>query len=133
MVGFIKGLFGGKKKDDSVADSNAEQPVANKKETAYFLDPDSAKTFGNIDYMRTAKVVKRTFPKTVSNQAEFEVVQQVSAMAAAKLEEAVRTAEQASAASEVLPAPQKSTEAEERRRTDSSMDMFRNMAKDLKR
>ena len=49
------GLFGKKdKKDDSDNSDN--------KESAYFLDQDSAKTFGDIDYMRTPKAVRKTFP-----------------------------------------------------------------------
>lgn len=31
---------------------------------SYFLEPDDAKTMGDIDYMRTPKKVKRTFAKT---------------------------------------------------------------------
>ena len=44
----------------------------------YFLDEDDSKSFGNIDYMRTSKVTRRTFPKTASNQVG-EIVKQVSA------------------------------------------------------
>ena len=44
----------------------------------YFLDEDDSKSFGNIDYMRTGKVTRRTFPKTASNKVG-EVVKQVSA------------------------------------------------------
>ena len=31
---------------------------------SYFLEPDDSKTMGDIDYMRTSKKVKRTFPNT---------------------------------------------------------------------
>lgn len=31
---------------------------------SYFLEPDDAKTMGDIDYMRKAKKVKRTYAKT---------------------------------------------------------------------
>ena len=33
-------------------------------EGAFFLEPDDAKSFGDIDYMRTAKTVKKTFAKS---------------------------------------------------------------------
>jgi hypothetical protein len=46
----------------------------------FFLEPDDAKTFGDIDYMRKAKRVKRTFAKTVSQPNEPELDIQVSAM-----------------------------------------------------
>jgi len=54
-MGFLQRLFGLKEQDNA---AQAQQP-----KEAYFLDADSAKTFGNIDYMRQPKAVERTFPK----------------------------------------------------------------------
>jgi hypothetical protein len=34
----------------------------------FFLDPDDAMTMGDINYMRTSKRTRRTFPKTASNK-----------------------------------------------------------------
>ena len=52
----------------------------------YFLDEDDSKSFGNIDYMRTSKVTRRTFPKTASNKVG-EVIKQVSATEDRKVSE----------------------------------------------
>jgi hypothetical protein len=46
------GLFGKKDKKDKSENT----------ESSFFLDQDSAKTLGDIDYMRTPKAVRRTFP-----------------------------------------------------------------------
>ncbi len=68
MAGFLDGLFGGKKK-------GPEQP-----KEAFFLDDDSAKSLGDIEYMRKPSTVRRTFPKSVSSPDKKEYVQETSAM-----------------------------------------------------
>jgi hypothetical protein len=69
MIAIIKNLFGGGK-------SNQD------KGPAYYLDNDSAKSLGNIDYMRTAKSVKKSYPKAVGklNLISGEVEESISAM-----------------------------------------------------
>lgn len=131
MAGLF-GLFGGKKNQDS------SQPE--KKKGAYFLDSDSAKTFGDIDYMRSSKVVKRTFPKTAGNKGEFEQVQSVSALGKMKVDGvSVNGATPAStngsmnSTNSTPSTPKNDEEVAQRRKTDTSMDMFRNMAKDMKK
>jgi hypothetical protein len=37
----------------------------------FFLSPDDAQTMGNIDYMRTSRRTRRTFPKTLKNKDGF--------------------------------------------------------------
>ena len=44
----------------------------------FFLDPDDAQTMGDINYMRMAKKVRRTFPKTLRNPNGFAVERTVS-------------------------------------------------------
>ncbi len=44
----------------------------------FFLDPDEAQTFGDIDYMRKSKKVRRTFPKTLKNPDGFAIERSVS-------------------------------------------------------
>lgn len=138
MLGLIKGLFAGKKQEQVEAEQVQQAVKKQKKENAFFLDPDSAKTFGDIEYMRTAKTVRRTFPKTASNKGEFEVEQTVSAMAIMKEQiesgkAEVKPMSEAAATEVMKPTINSNAEVEERRRTDTSMDMFRNMAKDIKR
>ncbi len=137
----MAGLFGffGKKKDDTKAEQAKLTETNGSKPQAYFLDADQAKTFGNIDYMRTAKTVKRTFPKTAGNGGTFERVQTVSTLDAAKaaaLQSAMVKAEidaTASSKSSGSSASQSESKTTERRRADSSMDQFRNMARDIRK
>ncbi|PZU92466.1 MAG: hypothetical protein DCE90_18255 [Pseudanabaena sp.] len=111
------GLFGKKdKKDDS-----------EKTESSYFLDQDSAKTFGNIDYMKTPKAVKKTFP-TVNGVKGAEITEIVSADAKQEVSENQNLVSKA-------PEPTEKTSFEPKvnTRVDSSMDIFLNMAKDIKK
>ena len=143
MVGFIKSLFGGKKKDEdeivqppkakpekakaeAKARPDARQKVA-KQELAYFLGADDAQGLGNVEYMRAVRTIRRTFPKTLSQPEEQEFLQEVSAW-----KQAIRTKGQAAITEAISTAEQASSEpTSTRRRPDSSMDMFRNMAKDI--
>lgn len=68
-MGLFEAIFGkGAPKDDT-------QP-----KQAYYLSDDDAKTFGNIDYMRSNKVVRRTFAKKKGQTEHMESVRQISAM-----------------------------------------------------
>lgn len=140
MLGFIKGLVGSKPKAaEPVVEAEATPAPAPQKPSAYFLDTDEAKSFGNLDYMRTAKAIKRSFPKTgvdraTSAEKEFEMVIEANALAK-KIER--------SDVKEVAVAPQPVVESPvtfvtngastERRTADSSMDLFRSMVKDIKK
>ena len=111
------GLFG--KKDKSDDDSK-------KSDSSYFLDQDSAKTLGDIDYMRTPKAVRKTFP-TVNGVKGAEIVEIVSAT---EKTEGSEIEVSSSKPSEETP---KSTFEPKKlnTRVDSSMDIFLNMAKDI--
>lgn len=129
MTGFIRGLFGGKKK-----------PAAPKNTGAFFLSEDEAKTFGDIDYMRSNKVVKRTFARKPGQTEEIESVRSISAMQKKEVDErgiAQREPEKPSVTFEQARSFGETKQAEpkfERRQASSSdMDMFRNMAKDIKK
>jgi len=137
MTGFVKRLFGSKPKDVSVSSPEATSQSSS---NSYFLDEDSAKSMGNVEYMRTAKTVRHTFPKTAGSPKEMEQITLVSSMSAAELSKyeaeaaAAKAAEaKAKAALPTQTSPTSSGEAAERRRSDSSMDMFRNMAKDIRK
>lgn len=123
MAGLF-GLFGGRTK--YVDEKDTAEPSPEKKD-AFFLEPDAAKSLGNSEFMRKPVTIKRSFPKTV-NGSGGEVVQQVSSL------EKVRLQENGQPAAPVKPTTTVENTApvdNERRRQDSNLDMFRQMAKDL--
>lgn len=127
----MAGLFGffGKKQDETSQEAEAPKD-------AYFLDADDAKTLGNIEYMRTAKTVKRTFPKTAGNGGEFAQVKTVSAMGemnGSSVNGSGTPKPETNGSKPVEQPTAPSEEVSDRRRTDTSMDMFRNMARDIKK
>lgn len=124
MTGFINRLF---RRGSQPADTNGAQPAQPKQEGSYFLDPDEARTYGDIDYMRTARKVRKTFMG-----GAVEVIDEVSATEKRRLEEKGQQ-EQPPAEASNTPAPDPSapTSQFERRRASAEMDMFRNMARDL--
>jgi hypothetical protein len=102
---------------------------SNKVEGAYFLNPDEAKTFGDIDYMRTSKTTRRTFPKTLSNSEGGELIQEVSSEKIAKKDskEVIKPKSTANNSESDSFTPRINA------KTDTNMDMFRNMAKNIKK
>lgn len=46
----------------------------------FFLQPDDAKSLGDVNFMRKSVRVRRTFPKTKKNPNGFEVVKEVSSV-----------------------------------------------------
>ncbi len=112
------GLFGKK-------DKKEDDPE--KKDSAYFLDQDSAKTFGNIDYMRTPKGVKKTFP-TINGVKGAEMNEIFTSTQ--KLESSQADVAENNVSEPIAPS---TFEPKVNTRVDSSMDMFLNMAKDLKK
>jgi hypothetical protein len=126
MAGLF-GLFGKKAKYIEEIDPNA--PKEGVKKEAFFLETDDAKSLGNAEYMRTPFKIKRSFPKIMGSEGA-EIVREVSAMEAKKIQangEPVSTPKPSS--SEVAPTPINN----DRRSSDNSLDMFRKMAKDLKK
>jgi hypothetical protein len=137
MTGFIRGLFGGKAKNPGESDRPAKaqpQPTIQRAEGFYYLDPDDAKSFGNIEYMRSAKTVRRTFAKKRGETGEKESIKQVSALQAMKLQEnGLPQSQTAAAESSFQPTVTRSNPSFDRRKTDTNLDMFRQMAKDMKK
>ncbi len=112
------GLFGKKDKNED----------SDKQGSEFFLDQDSAKTFGDIDYMRTPKAVKKTFP-TVNGKKGAEIVEVVSATEKTEGTEIETTSSSSSASI----SPSTFEPKRLNNRVDSSMDIFLNMAKDIKK
>lgn len=116
---------------------------------AFYLNDDDAKTFGNIDYMRSSKTVKRTFAKKKGQAEHMESVRQISSSTAKNIE--ANNGSSASAqptvtfssfntpaasapkAEETKPAATENAPAPRRKPASSDMDMFRNMAKDIRK
>lgn len=148
MTGFIKGLFRSKPKAETTEIPEPTQKqqapkkeVAPKREItprprrnnggaeAYYLSADDAKTYGDIEFMRSAKSVRRTFPKTKDGSTP-EVVQKISSLEKAAdqglIPSAMNTTTSQSSIEDTL-------KVAERRKADTSMDMFRNMARDIRK
>lgn len=110
----------------------------NEPKGAFFLEPDDAKTYGDIDYMRKPAVIKRTFAKTISGGGG-EVVQSISSIEKRRLEEAREEGKQQpvakSAFGATAPSPKPaSTERRKPASGGSSGDLdFRNMARGIKK
>lgn len=131
MTGFIRGLFGKKKKDDA-GSSDGDAP---KRKGAYFLEPDDAKTFGDIDYMRKSKTIKRTFAKGEARVREISSMNDAeigNSLAAPAQPQPPTTQSQPQAETETQ-SFKPSSDEQQRRSPDSNMDMFRNMAKDIRK
>jgi hypothetical protein len=122
-MGFLSNLFGG---------------GGQQKREAYFLNEDDSKTFGNLDYMRTSKAVRRTYPKTTLAKVKENLEEQTKIVSATKIGSMVENLIQSSptpstSSQPATPTFQGSKASSDRRKVDTSMDMFRNLAKDIRR
>jgi len=105
---------------------------------AYFLEPDDAKTLGDLDYMRTAKAVRRSFAKseTLGRTKEGEETRMISATETRNLlggESEAKTSSFSAPQAPTFGSSQSTTPSPERRKTDTGMDMFRNMARNIRK
>ena len=105
----------------------------------FFLNSDDAQTLGNIDFMKKSVIVKHTFPKNLKNPDGFEVVKEVSSSEERKVGDRNQN-NSVNNISSVQPKPQVTKEWQpkpqptvEAATPDTSMNMFRNMAKNLRR
>jgi hypothetical protein len=108
-------------------DKKDKKDESKSKDSSYFLDQDSAKTFGDIDYMRTPKSVRKTFP-TVNGVKGADIVGVFSANERMEISNAKETDNNQSSE------PISSSTIEPKKidnRVDSSMDIFLKMAKDI--
>jgi hypothetical protein len=137
VTGFIKKLFRSKSSVEGEmvepTPKPAKLPAPPRDNAAYFLDADAAKTFGDIDYMRSSKSVRRSFSKKKIGE-DNESVRLISSLQA--------TASGQNLLSPVINPlnPQDTTNQSngsgsksQRRTADSSMDMFRNMAREIRK
>lgn len=121
MTGFIRGLFGGKAKKEESA------PQVKKDFNSFYLDNDSAKTFGDIDYMRTAKAVTKSFPNGLG-----EVTEVISSMDKKIMELEEEKKAKAKTEDQIEPQTQ-FRKPDGIGSASTNMDMFRKMAKEIKK
>jgi len=140
MTGFIRGLFGGKAQNPGESDrpvrvkKEVQKPVAQQRGGSFFLDPDDAKTYGDIDYMRSAKTVRRTFARKAGETEEKESVRQISAMDSMRMQENGQPEQKPTSPETTFqPTFKQESPSFDRRKTDTNLDMFRQMAKDMKK
>jgi hypothetical protein len=130
MTGFMRGFFAKPKYVDETS-AAPEEVVSAEEKGAFFLDATDAQTMGNAEYMKASKKIRRTFPKTLDTPEHMEYVQELSAM------ERVANGKAGSETAPKVdskPSENKSFENSAlRRSTGSDMDMFRNMAKDIRK
>ncbi len=156
MAGFLSNLFGNSKPaepetqngaasngavSNSAASNGSVRNIAVSNGSAgnpeeFFLDSDEAKSLGDIDYMRTTKTIKRTYAKYKSvDQGGMSTIKQVSATEET-IAPAEKTVQQTSTFSEPTSTSSSfnaSNGSISRASTDTSMDMFRKMAKQVKK
>jgi len=124
MTGFIRGLFS--KKSEKV---DGQEVKPRNKSGEYFLDQDAAKTYGDIDYMRTAKTIKKSFPRN----AQGEIVEVEEVISSLEKVVEVSTSPTTNPVTESTVTSEAKKPESDRRRPDSNLDMFRKMAKDIKK
>lgn len=125
---------------------------------AFYLSDDDAKSFGDIEYMRTSKPVRRTFAKKKGQTEHMESVRSISATKMTDLDgsasnasvsasttfgntdflgsskSAASTTESNSSSTSAAPAASAASVTPSKRKSaGTSMDMFRNMAKDIRK
>ena len=75
------GFFDRLLKQDSQNSDNTIKPrkPAKEKPAEFFLDADSSSSLGNVDYMREAKTIRRTFPGTADSPGSKEQIMTIAA------------------------------------------------------
>ena len=118
----------------------------------FFLSSDDAMTMGDINYMRSSRRTRRTFPKTLKNKDGFAFENEVSSIDSRNnFSQGSNTTQDSTANTAFNPTPSSQSQpgvtggsavpqnqaastspsSEKRRPADNSMDMFRNMAKNI--
>ena len=77
-MGLFDRLLNSSAKDDGQQDVPKDR--VKPKAEAFYLDSDASSSYGNVDYMREAKTIRRTFPGTADNPGNKELVTKVDAM-----------------------------------------------------
>jgi hypothetical protein len=105
----------------------------------FYLDADAAQSFGNTEFMRKPIKIKRTYAKTVGSPTEKVFIQEVSSLKASIVAENSQSGLETAGSSSFgstngsKPTTNSNSASEARRSSDNSLDMFRSMARDLKK
>ncbi|MCC0175777.1 hypothetical protein I4641_02125 [Waterburya agarophytonicola K14] len=103
----------------------------------FFLSSDDAQTFGDINYMKRSVRVRHTFPKTLKNPNGFAVEKEVSSSDGRFVDGFTSDVNEISSSSAFQSVQNSNSSAEpikstpKKRPQGSSMDMFRNMARNI--
>ncbi|MGK7954676.1 MAG: hypothetical protein AB4063_05370 [Crocosphaera sp.] len=124
MAGFF-GLFSGRKA--KFVDEPDNTPVQPQRKEAFFLDDDSAQTLGDTEFMRKPLTIRRTFA------GGGELVQEISSLKKKKVGNNAVVSNKSQQTSTSSTSQTTTSANTERRQADSSMDMFRNMARNMKK
>jgi hypothetical protein len=140
MAGFWGGLFGKRSDSNDAASQNNGASMKSGNSRGFYLDADAAQSFGNTEFMRKPIKIKRTYAKTVGSPTEKVFIQEVSSLKANIMAETGQFGVGSTGSSSSgntngsKPSTTNSSSASETRRSgDSSLDMFRSMARDLKK
>ncbi|MGK7942305.1 MAG: hypothetical protein AB4062_19525 [Crocosphaera sp.] len=125
MAGFF-GLFSGRKAEfvDDIENAPVQPQQSNE---AFFLNNDEAKTLGDTEFMRKPITIRRTF----ANGGEL--VQEISSMEKRKAGPGSVPSTKKKESTTTQTTSSASSASAERRQSDDSMDMFRNMARNIKK
>ncbi|MGL4882619.1 MAG: hypothetical protein ACRC8K_16405 [Waterburya sp.] len=104
----------------------------------FFLSPDDAQTLGNINYMRKSVRVRHTFPKNLKNPNGFEIIKEISSSEGKSVGNLLKNVTE-TVLSQITPtndtnnnsSPEPIKSFTKPRIGNTSMDMFRNMARNL--
>lgn len=100
----------------------------------FFLDPDEAKTLGNVEYMRTPRTVRKTFPKIVGNKKEtLEIIESVSAVEKVRLNEPEAASPTPESAASSAASTVESSVEPPRRRPSDDLNPWRSMAREIRK
>ncbi len=105
-----------------------------KADNSFFLDPDDAKTLGDINYMRTPRTVKRTFP-VVNGQKPDDWVAEISAKEQKMINDTPASSTTATNTESSAPQAKEANSGvtPERQRNAGDLDPFRAMARDIRK
>ena len=76
-MGLFDRLLGGK-----AASSAAEANAPKKQDETFFLEPEASSSLGDVQFMKRSNTIRRTFPGTVDNPGNKEMVAEVASMEA---------------------------------------------------
>ena len=81
-MGLFDRLFGSGSAARSSAPSTPPQPK--KEAETFFLEPDTASSLGDVNFMRRSNTIRHTFPGTASSPGNKELVEEVASMEASR-------------------------------------------------